>query len=1304
MDSESSRIEKLQSGSQWLLWKFQIKILLGANDLFGYVTGETEKDPAKVAAWKKNDLKAQRIIATAVGQQPLLHIVNCSTSQAMWEKLHTVYEQKSDSSVHLLQTRFYSFKMDPNDSIACHISKLEEVVQQLKDLNEEISDSMVMTKILMTLPPNYNHFHSAWESTSEDKRTLDHLRARLMIEESRMATQNMPTVDVGEALVAKQTKSKFVQRNKNRKPGKCFHCNESGHWKTNCPKLRSSSSSSGHKIHGGGEAFMSDASKSKIDEQCYWYVDSGATDHMCNNKNWFERYIKFKEPSAVRVGNGESIMAYGKGDIVVLAYDGVRWNRKHLLDVLFVPKIKLNLFSTGQAMDKGLKFSSDRDECKLYSGENVVAVGVRQQKLFRMLFKVQCSESNGDVIANAASHQIDSLKLWHERLCHQNVVQVKAYLNAMNIEYSDDELFKCEACIYGKHHRSSFQQSSERAKMCGGVVHSDVCGPMQVASFGGARYFVLFKDDYSNYRTVFFMKNKSEVIDHLKTFVQSMKKDTGNDLYILRTDNGLEYINKDVETYLKGLGIRHQRSVPYTPEHNGRAERDMRTIVEAARTMVHSKNLDLKFWAEAVNTAVYVLNRSGTSPTPGKTPSELWFKKEIVFEQFRVFGSEVYVHVPKEKRQKWDRKAEKGLFTGYCENTKGLRIFNEKKRKIEIVRDIIFNEKVSGVSAYDDLFVFDTNIGESTESELNISPRKSVVEISSDDEYDTPSAVENIEENGSVASRVDENSTANRVEESSMASRLRSKEKVSANFSDAERCAFLVQHDEPSSVKAALQSKESVQWKCAMDDEMNSLLKNETWKLVQLPADRKVIDNRWLFKVKCNPDGSVDRFKARLVVRGFSQEYGIDYHETFSPVVKFTSIRTILAIAAAEQMVLKSFDVKTAFLYGELDEDIFMSQPEGYDDNSGKVCKLLKSLYGLKQASRCWNKKFSTFLQKFNFNVCIADPCVYINNNNGNKIILAIYIDDGLVAANNEEQIIPLLEYLKKEFEIKVFDTKSYLGLEINRLGDGGFLLHQSGYAKRVLHRFKMLESNAVSTPADSNQVLCSNASSKKTHFPYREAIGCLMYLTVATRPDICYAVNLASRFMENPSEIHITSVKRILKYLKGTADYGITFKKQNNLKFIGFSDADYAGDVDTRRSTSGYVFQLGESVISWCSERQKTVALSTTESEYVAATHAIKELVWLRQLLNELLPMQLADPVFFMDNQSAIRLVKNPEFHKRTKHIDVKYHFIREKYEERLFILDYMPTENQVADVMTKSLAKQRFQRLREMMGVVLK
>lgn len=1292
MEMDSLKIEKLQNVSQWNLWKFQVKIILSSSDVFCVVSGDSPAPPAadeKYAAWLKLDMKAQRVIATTVGQQPLLHILNCKTAKDMWDKLFTVYEQKSNASIHLLQQRFYSYTKDPADGIANHIAKLEEIVQQLKDLKEEISDTMVITKILMTLPANYNHFHSAWESTPDDKKTLDHLRSRLMIEESRIETQS--STDSGEAFMARQGKAKSNGRRANtKKIGKCFKCGISGHWKTNCPKLQSSGSKRGE----DGDALMCETQGSD-DQANQWYLDSGASDHMCNRSEWFKSYTSFSTPTAVRVGNGDRIMAYGRGNIDVMVFDGKKWTLRYLAEVLYVPDIKLNLFSTGQVLDRGFSLSSDSENCKLSRGGVIFAVGVRQAKLFRMLFKVVVPEKSCVMIANLAVKNSDSLKVWHERLGHQNIQHVKGILKSLCVKYTDESDFLCEACVVGKHHRTGFRVSSYKASARGDMVHTDVCGKMEVQSVGGAKYFLLFKDDYSGYRTVFFMKEKSEVADHLKFFVKNIKKENGVEIKVLRSDNGTEYINKEVESFLRDEGIRHQRSVPYTPEQNGRAEREMRTIVEAARTMLHARQLERKFWAEAVNTAVYVLNRTAPTRIADKTPFELWHGKKPNIDNFKVFGSEVYVHIPKQKRQKWDPKAVKGMFLGYAENSKGYRIWNPTARKVEIVRDIVFNEIVNNDCTYNDVFVLSQSSGESNESVSDISKAESTKEYHSDLEEES-------EESSSFSTpeKVDTPIRDSTPYQYYMRPRTNAS---STSLAFADQCAFLAEHcHEPTTYNEAVNCEQNSEWITAMDDEMQSLKKNNTWRLANLPENQSVIDNRWIYKIKCKPNGDIERFKARLVVRGFTQEYGINYFETFSPVVKFTSIRTILAIAASDNLVMCSFDVKTAFLYGELQEEIYMVQPKGYEDGTGRVCRLQKSLYGLKQSSRCWNLKFTSFLQEFNFTSCKADPCVFISQTNAGRIFLAIYIDDGLVVATDEKLIGPLLAHLRQEFEVKVFDTKQFLGLEINRNKDGAIFLHQSGYVRRVLEKFGMKECNPVSTPSDLHQKLEAVKVAREVKFPYREVIGSLMYMSVATRPDISFSVNYASRYFDNPTAAHVQAVKRILKYLKRTADYGILFQPKYKLTLCGYSDADFAGDIDTRRSTSGYVFMLGESVISWCSERQKTVALSTTESEYVAAANAAKELVWLRQLLSELLPNMLEAPKFYLDNQSAIQLIKNPEYHKRTKHIDIKYHFIRELFVKNFFDLEFVSTKNQIADILTKSLPKPSFENFRELMNVV--
>lgn len=429
--------------------------------------------------------------------------------------------------------------------------------------------------------------------------------------------------------------------------------------------------------------------------------------------------------------------------------------------------------------------------------------------------------------------------------------------------------------------------------------------------------------------------------------------------------------------------------------------------------------------------------------------------------------------------------------------------------------------------------------------------------------------------------------------------------------------AMLSVIDEPVTYYDAISSEDNMKWKDAMREEFDSLMKNGTWKLVNAPDNQKIIDNKWVYKIKYNADDTVGRYKARLVVRGFTQEYGVDYHETFSPVMRFTSVRTILAIAVAEKMTLKQFDVKTAFLYGELDEDVYMKQPVGFDDKSGRVCKLIKSLYGLKQASRVWNKKFTSFIKQFEFKPLISDPCVFVRKKGNSHMMLGIYVDDGLIAKSDGAEIKKVIDYLQQEFEMKCSDATCFLGMAINYYEDGSLHLSQAAYSRKILDRFGMGECNAVSTPAEVNTD--DFADSNIAKYPYREAVGNLLYLSVATRPDISFAVGVVSRYMENPSEANVNAVKRIFKYVKGTINHGIKYESNIKIGLVGFSDADYAGDKQTRRSTSGYVFTVGSGPISWCSEKHKSVSLSTTESEYIAASNAIKELVWLKRLIDEL-------------------------------------------------------------------------------------
>lgn len=544
-NNEVVKIKKLQNVSDWSRWKFQLKVLLNDLDIYGIVTGddlmpvnqivgtETQAEAAgrystNYKAWKKKDNKVQKYLSTTVGDQALLHIMNYNTAKEMWDKLHAVFEQKSQTSIHLIQQKYYAYQMDENDNIASHISKLEDLAQQLKDLGEPIPKSMLMTKILMTLPSSFSHFHVAWESTATSERTLENLTSRLMVEEARLAAFEEQLNSTAFAARSQSKRTNYKSSHQNVKPGKCFKCDSSGHWRRDCPlwkrdagsNMKRDSESNVRKDigakqkHDTGDALVSEAFIGEMafyaakNESDKWYMDSGASDHMSNMRQWFSNYVKLQSDIPIRIGDGKFIYAIGRGEINIEAFDGNIWVKKQLLNVLYVPDIKLQLFSFGTALDKNLTFTADRYNCYFRSGDITVAVGERKNKLFEMRFKVLGPKTDEVHQINSANSDMSSdiLMLWHERLGHQNIKHVKAILKKRNIDFPNDKDFFYEPCVFGKQHRLPFKITGTSAKSPGNLIHTDTCGPMQETSIGGSRYFVLFKDDYSHYRTVFFIK------------------------------------------------------------------------------------------------------------------------------------------------------------------------------------------------------------------------------------------------------------------------------------------------------------------------------------------------------------------------------------------------------------------------------------------------------------------------------------------------------------------------------------------------------------------------------------------------------------------------------------------------------------------------------------------------------------------------------------------------------------------------------------------------------------------------------
>ncbi len=510
---------------------------------------------------------------------------------------------------------------------------------------------------------------------------------------------------------------------------------------------------------------------------------------------------------------------------------------------------------------------------------------------------------------------------------------------------------------------------------------------------------------------------------------------------------------------------------------------------------------------------------------------------------------------------------------------------------------------------------------------------------------------------------------------------------------------------DPRSVREAKDGPYWDTWLVAMKDEFDSLCQNETWTLVPRPADRATLRGKWVYKTKTGPDGEILRHKARWVVRGFEQKEGIDYNETFASVVKPMTYKALFAIAAALDLELHQMDVKTAFLYGLVEETIYVEQPDEFSDGTGSVCQLKRALYGLKQAPRVWYLTLSTFLLALGFKPLSADLGIFCKDNT----YIAIYVDDLLIAGPSIAGINDVKAALSRRFQMSDLGECSwYLGMKITRdRPQRSITLSQTGYIDRILSDFGMRDCKPAATPMDANTKLVppeeTYRAEEKLRQSYARAIGTLMYLMLGTRPDIAFAVSCLARYMSNPTPAHEKALKRVFRYLRGSSTFVLAYKGELQ-PLVGYTDADWGGDPQTRRSTSGYLFNIGSAAISWSSKRQPCVALSSCKAEYMGETQATKEAVWLRELMKGLTAQkEPAATVIFADNQGAIALAKNPQFHARTKHIDIQHHYVREAVEEGKVELQFTPTERQVADGLTKPLPRPAFEKFHKALGLRL-
>lgn len=1255
MTEENITIDILKDSTNYDMWKFQITIFFKAKQVYDIVAGKRPcpTEEAQRIDWEKKDAIAQKLIITTVEKSVLTHLLNSTTSKEMYDKLVSIYERDTEQQKYKLLQDFYNYKYQKGLNMTAYISDLENLAYKLKALKQNMDDTMLITKILSTLPETFKYFISAWESTSKEERNLTNLTARLIAEESRLNTLE----NNGEQVAFKT--SGTIPKNVNKvsqhsyaNQKSCFKCGKYGHFARQCKQNEYKCNICKKTNHQTKDCYFKNKNKNEsvkrvtflteqIDKEIdstEWILDSGASSHMVNNKskirNWKENISEIGTAK-----ENERMLSYGIGNIET--------KNCTLEEVIYVPNLSKNLLSVNKITQHGGKVIFENEKVQVYKDQNKIMEGKRNEK---GLYVVELTDNKEEkALLSVAENAVN----WHKKLGHLGVGNLKKLQhmsNGLNLKPEDFEYLEntvCEICAKARQTRNPFIEKRQRATRPLEIIHTDICGPVEPITWDGMKYFISFLDDYTHFTTVYLLTGKYEAVQAIKDFIKESETKWNLKTAKIRCDNGKEYVNNQLKEWCKNRGTVLDYTIPYSPQLNGKAERLNRTLMDKSRSLIFESGSNEEMWGEAIRVAAYLTNRSPTADL-NKTPFEMWTNKIPNLSYIQIFGTDTYAK-QLGYLKKLDERSQTYLFVGYAPH--GYRLFDMKNRKIVISRDVLFQNKKVEFNLNDE-----TN-GENKDNEVKI-------EEQTNDENTTQA-----EDDNDMETEVGRGQRIKRTP---------------AKLSDYH--VYLT-------FEEILTRDDKDKWLNAVEEEKQSLKENNTWTLVDKDTviDKKLLSNRWLFKIK--DDGT---YKARLVVRGCEQIFGEDYEETFSPVVGNSATRLLFAIAAQKNYEIIKFDIKTAFLYGQLTEEIYMHIPEAYEDTNNKVCKLNRALYGLKQAPVKWNERFSDFLKEVGLKPIQSERCIFKSEDS--SIILTFYVDDGLIIGKDKKKIKTFLEELSHEFKLKVWENpNSFLGVSIMK-NENNLILHQKAHINQLLENYNMLECRTTKIPLSKSDINTKMKDEKEyTNFPFRETVGSLLYVTQKTRPDLGYSVNFVSRCITKHTKSDINNIKHILKYLCGHKSFGIKYEVNSNAsELTAYSDADYAGDTESRRSTTGYIIMYNGGPISWCTRRQPIVALSTTEAEYIAAADCCREVIYFKNLINELLGEDIK-ATLQVDNKSAIKLVKNGIINRKSKHIDVRYHFINEKVTEGILKIEYVNTQQQLADIFTKPLDYVKFRDLRD-------
>jgi DNA-dependent RNA polymerase auxiliary subunit epsilon len=1228
------------------------------------------------------------------------------------------YLSKGKPRVITLYTELTSLKKASEESVTDYMLRAETASTSLKSAGETISDSLLIAMIIKGLPSEQYRAFSTVVTQKDKEQSFAEFKVSL-----RSFEETQKLSDQGSA---NDDRIMEVNLGKSGKPiaskGKmlCYGCGKPGHKISECRtrnrwcEVCKSNSHNTDRCRKKNKKSMGDATKSvrnnsnnsdnMHDDHSYAFkigvditssdklngilVDCGATTHIVHDLNRFTKFdTEFRpENHFIELADGKrsNNVALKRGDAEVDICDVDGNTHKALLkDALYVPSYKQDIFSVHAAVSRGATVSFSPDNAKLVSSDGTEFKIEQEGRLYYLNSAISSSMSKQD-------SKSKSLKDWHEILGHCNLKDILALENVVEgMKIIGKKEFDCGTCVEGKMTQHRNRKADRKASNILELVHCDLAGPIDPTAREGFRYALAFVDDYSGMIMIYLLVSKSETLRATEKFLADMSPH--GKVKCIRSDNGTEFTSQGFQNLLIKHSIKHEKSAPYSPHQNGTVERNWRSLFDMARCLLIQSKLPKTLWTYALMTSAYIRNRC-YNPRIKKTPFHAFTNHKPNINNMHIFGTICYTYV--QEKKKLDARGEQGIFVGYDKGSPAYLIYFPHTQTIKRCRTVRFSDK----------FEIGNDAPKPTEI-VNEGPL--IVNMPDQNAVNDMPEQNPITENSNLIepTTTGQNLTSEQANTTRYPRREHTKPKYLEQFVDGseieetELVNFTIDYcyrmsDAPKSYQEAMSSDDSSKWQIAMEEEVHALRENETYEIAQLPKGKNTVGGKWVYTIKSGPNGE-EKYKARYVAKGYSQIPNIDYHETFSPTAKMTSVRMLMQLAVQYNLTIHQMDVKTAFLNAPIDCELYVEQPKGFvikgDSGENLVLKLKKSLYGLKQSGRNWNSLLHSYLTNEGFIQSKSDNCVYIKVNNNSITILIIWVDDIMIASNSTESLTEVKKNLSDRFQMKDLGMLSwFLGIEFTCEKEV-IKMSQTKYIEAVLRRFRMEDCKPRSSPCET--VSLNEESETVDSRLYREIVGSLVYIMTSTRPDLCYSVTKLSQYLSAPTVVHLNTAKHVLRYLKGTADKGLVFRKSDErVSLIGYCDADW-GSSEDRRSITGYGFKLNKNgpLISWKSRKQPTVALSTCEAEYMSLSSAIQEAKFLSQLLNDFL-VESSNPVsLYCDNQGAIALAKNPVQHQRSKHIDIRYHFIRQEIQKGSVNVMYVTSNENVADIFTKALPGSR-------------